>query len=410
MEINWKDLIHFKWFKRLYFLYIFGFVVSLRPTTPFHYEFLLSNKNFSENDVQENILPVWFYSTSVQLLPVYFLMEYLKFNPFIIISCLTGLVATCLFIWTESWSEMQVAQAFYGSMSAAEVAYYVSIYSHSDHSNFQRLTSYVRAAPLAGKIISSLLAQLFISQNWLSYKELHYFTFASFILSIFLTIVLPPVVYKKSEKPSNLTSVFTNLKKAYPNKYVVKWSLWSILTICGYHQVSVYVQPLWKTLQKKNDISAYNGFLDGTYAVFALFGTICGGYARFDWKYNGDLILTMTSLVEAFMLLFMSQIEQVVLNCIFYVIFGFLYHFVMTIVCGEIAKFLQEDCFGLVFGFIALGGSVLSSAMVCLFNDKVGLRLDSEYLFMAYGYYHLSVSILFIIIGLSYWFAKHTYQ
>ncbi|XP_044267780.1 folate-like transporter 3 [Tribolium madens] len=412
MEISWKNLIHFKWFKRLYFLYIFGFVVSLRPTIPFHYEFLLANENFSENDVKEDILPVWFYSTAVQLLPVYLLMEYFKFNPFIIISSLTGLLATCLFIWTETWAEVQVAQAFYGSMSAAEVAYFVSIYCHGDEKNFQRLTSYVRAAPLLGRIIASLLAQLLVSQNWFSYKELHYFNLAAFIFSIIVTILLPPI-YEKLEKPqpaSNLSSILTNLKSAYPNKYVVKWSLWSILTVCGYTQISVYVQPLWKILQKKSDISPFNGFLEGIYAIFALLGTICGGHARFDWKYTGDLILSMTSLVEAFMLLFMSQIEEIVLNCIFYVILGFLYHFIMTIVCGEIAKFVQKGCFGLVFGFIALMASILSSVIVCLLNDKIGLRLDTQYLFMVYGYYHLSVSVLFIIIGLSYWFAKHTYQ
>lgn len=113
MEINWKEIICFKWFKRLYFLYIFGFVVNLRLSVPFYYEYLISNNNFSENNVKEDILPVLFYSTSISLLPVYFLMEYSKFYPFIIISSLTGLVATCLFIWTDSWLEVQVAQVLF---------------------------------------------------------------------------------------------------------------------------------------------------------------------------------------------------------------------------------------------------------------------------------------------------------
>lgn len=231
-----------------------------------------------------------------------------------------------------------------------------------------------------------------------------------------MIILLPPIQEEQSYSPEKqetspkFVSIFTNFKFAYPNKYVVKWSLWCILTICGYNQLSIYVQPLWKFIQNNKNIFPYNGFLEGIYAVFALFGTICGGYARFDWKYTGDLILSMTSLVEAFMLIFMSQIQQTVLNCMFYVFLGFLYHFIMTIVSAEIAKFLKKGCFGLVFGFITFMGSVLSSLMVCLFDDKTGLKLDTEYLFMAYGYYHLSVCVLFIVIGLSYWFAKHTYQ
>lgn len=63
-------------------------------------------------------------------------------------------------------------------MTAAETAYYVSIYAHSNDQNIQLLTSHVRAAPLVGRIVASLLAQLIISQEWLTYKELHFFNLA----------------------------------------------------------------------------------------------------------------------------------------------------------------------------------------------------------------------------------------
>jgi thiamine transporter 2/3 len=415
MEIKWKEIIQFKWFKRLYILYIFGTILSFRPSAPFFYEFLTTNKNFSDDEVNQEVVPLLYYSTAVQLLPVFLLMEFVKFNPFLIICTLTGIISTCLYIWTDSLTQIQIAQAFCGSMTSAEVAYYVSIYAHGDVKNYQRLTAYVRAGPLVGKLVAAFLGQLFVSQNLLSYKELHYFNLAAFILATIVTIFVPTPPQEQSEKseeplPSNFKSIFSNLTRSFPNKYVVKWTLWSIFTVCGYNQITMYVQPLLKTLQDIKGLSTYNGVLEGMYAVFALIGTILGGFAKFDWKFKGDLILSMTSLVQAFMLLFMSQIENVPLNCFFYIVLGFMYHFVMTVLSGEIAKFLNKGSFGLVFGLIALIAAILHSGMVCMLNDKVGFDFEPQDLFMVYGFYHLSISVLFIIVGLTYWFAKHTYQ
>ncbi|KAJ3656152.1 hypothetical protein Zmor_015249 [Zophobas morio] len=419
MKIKWKKIIQFKWFRRLYVLYIFGFIVNFRPPLPFFYEFLRTDKNFTEDEVAQDILPVFFYSTAVLLLPVFFLMEFLKYNPFIIISTLTGIVSTCLYIWTESLVELQVAQAFYGCMTAAEVAYYVSVYAHGDIKTYQKLTACVRAAPLVARLFSTFFGQLLVSVAYLSYEKLHYFNLSSFIIATILNIFLPPIgnqnaenSEKVEENQTKITSIFSNLAQAFPNKYVIKWSVWSIFTICGYNQFSIYVQPLWQYIQKSNGTFVYNGVLEGVYTIFALTGTILGGFANFDWKFKGDLILSMTSLVEAFMLIFMSQITNyLALNCMFYVILGFMYHFIMTVLSAEIAKFLKKGCFGLVFGVIALLGWGLSSGMVCLFNDRVGIEVrDYQDLLMWYGFYHLGISVAFMMVGLTYWFAKHTYQ
>jgi hypothetical protein len=118
MEIKWKEIIQFKWFKRLYILYIFGTILSFRPSAPFFYEFLTTNKNFSDDEVNQEVVPLLYYSTAVQLLPVFLLMEFVKFNPFLIICTLTGIISTCLYIWTDSLTQIQIAQVGGFSMFA----------------------------------------------------------------------------------------------------------------------------------------------------------------------------------------------------------------------------------------------------------------------------------------------------
>jgi thiamine transporter 2/3 len=161
MEIKWKEIIQFKWFKRLYILYIFGTILSFRPSVPFFYEFLTTNKNFSDDEVNQEVVPLLYYSTAVQLLPVFLLMEFVKFNPFLIICTLTGIISTCLYIWTDSLTQIQIAQAFCGSMTSAEVAYYVSIYAHGDVKKLSKTDGVRESRTFSGKTCCSFFGTTF---------------------------------------------------------------------------------------------------------------------------------------------------------------------------------------------------------------------------------------------------------
>lgn len=176
--------------------------------------------------------------------------------------------------------------------------------------------------------------------------------------------------------------------------------------MCGYNQVVLNVLRFWNA----KGVPEFGGVIEGNYAFLTSIATVLGGFAIFNWKFNGDLLLSMTSLVQAFMMLFMSQFENNILNALFYVIFGFAHHFIVTILNAEMAKFLKKGTFGFVFGFIGLMGAVVSCAATVLLNDNVGFQTDIFTTFMVYGYFFLALSITFIIVGLVYWFAKHTYD
>lgn len=233
--------------------------------------------------------------------------------------------------------------------------------------------------------------------------------FLAFIIAALLLPLLPREP-KPSEKDDTsnrkITKIFSTFRHSYPNKYVVKWSIWSIFAICGYNQVVLNVQRFWNA----NGVPEYGGVIEGIYGFLVSIATVFGGFAIFNWKFNGDLLVSMVSLVQAFMMLFMSQFENNILNALLYVIFGFVYHFIVTVLNAEMAKFLKKGTFGFVFGFIGLMSAVASCVTTVLLNDNVGFEPDIFTTFMVYGYFFLALSITFIIVGLVYWFAKHTYD
>lgn len=69
---------------------------------------------------------------------------------------------------------MRLFQVLYGTFMATEVAYYTYIYSKVPKEFYQQVTSHTRAAILAGRAISSVLAQILISFELMDYKQLNY--------------------------------------------------------------------------------------------------------------------------------------------------------------------------------------------------------------------------------------------
>lgn len=61
---------------------------------------------------------------------------------------------------------------------AAEVAYYTYIYGKVEKDYYQQVTSHTRAAILAGRAFSGVLAQLLISLECINYRDLNYITFS----------------------------------------------------------------------------------------------------------------------------------------------------------------------------------------------------------------------------------------
>lgn len=85
---------------------------------------------------------------------------------------------------------------------ATEIAYYTYIYAKVEKVHFQKVTSHTRAALLAGRTLSGVLAQLLVSFNLMDYRQLNYITFTG-------------KVYEYIYSYSGITRYFTRICKHY---------------------------------------------------------------------------------------------------------------------------------------------------------------------------------------------------
>lgn len=198
-------------------------------------------------------------------------------------------------------------------------------------------------------------------------------------------------------------SAFTLMKNhfldAFTNSHVIKWSAWWALSTCGYVQIETYMQPLYSAIQHSNE-AAYNGAVEAILTLSGFLVALLAGYLKFNWEVKGEITLGIFSMIQGILIVVISQTDYIFLCYAFYIIFGILYHFMVTIASAQIAKDIDEDSYGLIFGintfFALVCNSILTAAVA---TEGIGFALDARDQYIVYGGYHLGISLLFIIIG-----------
>ena len=200
----------------------------------------------------------------------------------------------------------QIAELFYGIAGSAELAYSTYIYAQVDKAYYKRVTSQTSSARLAGKFFGGLVAQLLVSFQLMNYHQLNYITLTCISIGALTTLFLPSVkanrqFYVKWEPGQRRTEaghevekealqelkevdarkqigndklsqwsmkkslrfLLLDLKTAYGNGYILKWSLWWAIASAGQYQVINYIQALWDKIREEggNEEPLYNGLV-----------------------------------------------------------------------------------------------------------------------------------------------------
>nr|CAH7712946.1 unnamed protein product [Callosobruchus chinensis] len=413
-----------EWLKLSLLLSIFGFLKEIRPSEPFIYEFLISNRwrNVTDDEVTQIAYPVGTYSYLVQLVVVFLITDLCRYKPLIVILGISGCIVWSLLLWTKSLAGLIIVEIFYGTFCASEVAYYTYIYAKVDTEYFQLVTSHTRAAILAGSTISGILAQLLVSLEWMDYRQLNYITFAAMIAATLWTFLLPPVntsiyFHQEGSEKQPLIDKFQNafalmgahFCNSFRNTYVLKWSLWYALSTCSFIQVQTYMQPLWSVIVEDPEHKSvlYNGAVQAILTVLGFLGALLAGILKADWQVKGDLTLTLCSLSQGFLILYTSRTHFIFASYACYVVYGSLYYFMITVTSSEVAKQIKDESYGLVFGvntFTALTVQTILTAVVVM--KGVGLALAPRDQYFVYGCVHICTAVIFIVIGFVSWLAK----
>ncbi|KAM8705827.1 hypothetical protein ACLKA7_010167 [Drosophila subpalustris] len=427
-----------EWLKISCLLCVFGLVREIRPSEPYVTEYLLGPwRNITEEQLTQEVYPVGTYSHLVQLIFVFLITDFLRYKPLIITVGAAGVIIWSLLIWTTSLLSLQILEFFYGTYMAAEVAYYTYIYAKVDKKYYPRVTSHTRAAMFAGKLISGITSQLMINLKLMDYKQLNYITLATQILAMLWAFGLPKVdkslyfhreAYLREPSPnpnqmqlqqepgttieadvaSQQTSslvhssagrlLWQHFYNAYTNPRVVQWSLWYAIGLAGYLQVTYYMQVLWKDIEPEPKI-AWNGAVDAALTALAALSALAAGYLHTGrLRPRASLIvLSVLSALEGGSVLICCWTDNIYWSYAGFVIFGGLYGFTITVASAEVARNLQEDSFGLVFGINTLLALVFQSLLTVVVISETGFALNPIGQYTVYAFYFIAVAIIYFI-------------
>uniref|UniRef100_A0A182QPN5 Reduced folate carrier n=1 Tax=Anopheles farauti TaxID=69004 RepID=A0A182QPN5_9DIPT len=448
------------WLRVSLLLCVFGFFRELRVSEPFVTEFLSGEwRDIEPEQLNRDVYPIGTYSQVALLVFVFLLTDVLRYKSIIVFSACLGIVIWSLLLWTETLAALQVVQVLYGAYMASEVAYYTYIYAKISREKYQQVTGNTRAAILLGRFLSGVISQVLVSTGAMNVRDLNYITLGTQAFSLLWSFLLPPVktsVYfyarddtdqqptandiaptvqpsqrpeadgntdpNPSKEPSkeaesgNVTPqtdanprkpqfsatravrlLWSHFIAAYRQLPVVQWSLWWALAMAGFIQVQVYVQLLWHEIDQQQG-TLFNGGAEALLTLLGAISALAAGYiANRIFEQWALWILTICSGLQGGLIFYSGFATNIWVAYVLYILFGTLYLFMVTMASAIVAKYLEEDSFGLIFGintFVAIGVQALLTLATI---SERGLMLDPRDQFKVYGGYFLVLSIIYLI-------------
>ncbi|XP_075152502.1 thiamine transporter 1 [Haematobia irritans] len=433
------------WLRISLLLCTFGFFREMRPSEPFVVEYLTGpDRNVTNEELYRQVYPFGTYSHLIQLVIIFLITDILRYKLIIIVSALSGITLFGILLWTYTLWELLIAQIFYGTFMASEVAYYTYIYAKVDKSHYQVVSGHTRAAILCGKFLGGVLAQVLVSTDTLNLRHLHYMSFGSQIVSLAIAVVLPKVsqsiyFYNAEEikaSPENIEDgrvnqpieenafgghkengstqnnnvikpkfswsnayrlIVKHIVSAYTNPTVLKWSIWWSLATCGQLQVLAYAQVLWKDIDDNNE-SLYNGAVEATVTILGAGAAMAAGLMESVRRQHLHIwILSICSILMGAFLIISAVTNLLWIAYIMYILFGVIYFFVITIASGQVAHNLSDDSFGLIFGINTLVALILQTILTLVVVTDAGYALLPRDQYKVYGGYFLVLAVIFVV-------------
>ncbi|XP_055536529.1 reduced folate transporter-like isoform X3 [Wyeomyia smithii] len=181
------------------------------------------------------------------------------------------------------------------------------------------------------------------------------------------------------------------------NMTVVQWSLWWSLAMAGFIQVQIYVQLLWHEIDQDQEY-LYNGGAEALLTLFGAISAIAAGYvANRIFEQWALWILTLCSALQGGLILYSGFSTNIWAAYVVYILFGVLYMFMITMASATVAKYLEEDSFGLIFGINTFIALAFQSILTVVVISESGLMLSPRDQFKVYGGYFLALALVYFI-------------
>ncbi|XP_012707697.2 reduced folate transporter [Fundulus heteroclitus] len=412
------------------FLCFYGFMSSIRPGEAFITPNLLSSeKNFTRQQVTNEITPVLTYSYMAVLVPAFLLTDLLRYKPVLIVQGVSHVVIWVLMLQGTTLLHMQLMEFFYGVTMACRVAYSSYIFSLVSPAFYQRVAGYSRSSVLLGVFTSSVLGQLCVSLGGVTYHTLDAVCLGFVTFGLLLSFCLPwprrSLFFNQTRKQekkepaarSELDRI--NPKGGVPSPpppsrwkdsvlvqmllevgNVVKmpnlrlWSLWWIFNSTGYYLVLFYVHILWNHVFPA---TSYNGGVEAASTLLSAATSFVAGFVKIRWNVWSELVIGLITALQAGLLLLMGTTDSIWVCYASYILFRGFYQFLVPIATFQIASSLTKELCALVFGINTFLGTILKSIISLIFSDKKGLGLDVKAQFFVYFVYFTLLTVVYFV-------------
>jgi len=191
--------------------------------------------------------------------------------------------------------------------------------------------------------------------------------------------------------------------KEYENLYVLKWSFWVITATCCFNQVLYYIQSLWVSLSHNDEClqnvcstTEWNGAIDAIYTILSTLITFLCGSIKLNMNKYGNIIIMITMIVQCITLYTPTAYNSIYISYINFIVYCSIYQGMMTIASSEIAKCVNKDKHGFVFGVNNFLATALQS-FATFFMNIGGLSL-SKILFQWYAMFCLAIGVCYLFI------------
>lgn len=428
-----------KWKWAVMFLCFYGFMSSIKPGEPFITPYLLSEeKNFTREQVTNEITPVLTYSYMVVLVPAFLLTDLLRYKPVLIIQSISQVVIWLILLLGSSLLEMQFMEFFYGITMACRVAYSSYIFSLVSPAIYQRVAGYSRSSVLLGVFTSSVVGQLCLSQARTSYYTLSAISLGFVSFGLLLSLCLPwpkrslffnrmrneeqkklaaaaseldkmnqkdtaassaaPKCTASSWKDSVFVQMLLEVKNVVRRPSLRLWSLWWVFNSTGYYLVLFYVHILWNTVYPATESkNVYNGAVEAASTLLSAGMSFTAGFVKIRWNIWSELVIGLITALQAGLLLLMGITDNIWVCYVSYVLFRGFYQFLVPIATFQIASSLTKELCALVFGINTFLGTILKSIINLIFADKRGMALNVHDQFKVYFVYFTILTFSYFV-------------
>ncbi|XP_045357071.1 reduced folate transporter isoform X1 [Leopardus geoffroyi] len=359
------------WRCLVFYLCFYGFMAQMRPGESFITPYLLgTDKNFTQEQVTNEITPVLSYSYLAVLVPVFLLTDYLRYKPVLVLQGLSYVSVWLLLLLGDSVLHMQFMELFYSLTMAARIAYSSYVFSLVCPARYQRMAGYSRTAVLLGVFASSVLGQLLVTVGRVPFSTVNYISLGFLTFSLLLALFLkrprrslffnraaparhgasPSELDRMNPAPSRpadampgrappgawrdwtLVRMFRELGDHLRLPQLRLWSLWWVFNSAAYYLIVYYVHILWNVVHPTTDAaSVYNGGADAASTLLGAITSFSAGFVKIRWAQWAKLVIAGVTAVQAALVFLMYSTSSIWLCYVAFVLFRGAYQFLVPI-------------------------------------------------------------------------------